>query len=188
MEKEYIHWQFDNFNLLCEKARFLIFENILKTDINPPHFFNVFEIEDDIVKLTPIEQILCVAFKLFELYSKQRMPRPSFVDTQHPISYNNNNYIVDLYIDTIIVPIEDYEVFLNKPIIIECDGFNYHSSKKQMNNDYERENNLKLAGYNIIRFTGSQIYNNPFECVEIVYKELENIFKNKEYNLGGDNE
>lgn len=188
MKDDIIEWQIENFNSLCDKAKFLIFKNIMECEPNDINFFTVYEINDDETKLTPIEQILCIAFKLYELYSKQRTPRPSFVDIQHPIKCNENNYIVDFFIDTIILPTEEYEVFLNKPIAIECDGFDYHSNKKQMNNDYKRENDLKLAGYNVIRFTGSQIYNTPFECVEVVYKELENVFKNKEYNSGEDNE
>ena len=39
-----------------------------------------------------------------------------------------------------------------------------------MNYDYERENELKLAGYDIMRFTGSQVYNNPLECIEKIHK------------------
>lgn len=46
----------------------------------------------------------------------------------------------------------------------------YHSNKEQMNYDYEREQDLQLAGYKIMRFTGSQIFNNPCECVMKVYK------------------
>ena len=57
-------------------------------------------------------------------------------------------------------------------LIIECDGFDYHSNKKQMTYDYKRENNLKLNGYDIIRFTGSQIYNDPMDCVKKIMKYI----------------
>ena len=56
--------------------------------------------------------------------------------------------------------------------MIECDGFEYHSSKQQVNYDYERENDLKLNNYNVMRFTGSQIINEPFKCVKTVYEYL----------------
>lgn len=57
---------------------------------------------------------------------------------------------------------------LKKPLVIETDGKNWHSSKKQMNHDYKRENDLKLAGYDVMRFTGSQVYNKPFDCIYAV--------------------
>ena len=37
-----------------------------------------------------------------------------------------------------------------------------------MNYDYKRENDLKLAGYDIVRYTGSQIYNDVYSCLDKV--------------------
>ncbi len=182
MDKEMIEWQFENFNSLCDKAKFLIFKNVVENSANSLNFFSVFDVEDDETRLTPIEQILYISFKIYELETHQKLPRPSFVDMQHPLVCDGNKYIVDFFIDTIIIPDDVCEVSLNKPIIIECDGYDYHSKKEQMNHDYKRENDLKIAGFNVIRFTGSQIYNSPFECVDTVYKQIQYAFKNKEYN------
>lgn len=49
-----------------------------------------------------------------------------------------------------------------------------------MNYDYERETALKLAGYDVLRFTGSQVFNTPFACVEKTYKYAENLKTIKE--------
>lgn len=47
-------------------------------------------------------------------------------------------------------------------IIIECDGRDFHNPF----HDSERDKELKLQGYKIIHFTGSEIYNNIESCVE----------------------
>ena len=183
MDKTFIEGQLNNFKSLCDKAQLLIFENIINSNIMGVKFFDVLSIDDDVAKLSPIEQILYIAFQIYDIDSNQTTPKPSYIDKQHLIECNGKTYITDFFIDLFLSKegegMVEYE--LKKPIIIECDGFEYHSTKKQMTHDYERENNLKTAGYNVFRFTGSQIYSNPFECVKTIYKELENIKNNKEY-------
>ena len=51
---------------------------------------------------------------------------------------------------------------------VECDGYEWHSSKSQMLNDYKRERNLKLKGIELIKFLGSEINNNCDECVDYI--------------------
>lgn len=50
----------------------------------------------------------------------------------------------------------------NTKIIIECDGRDFHNPF----HDAERDKELKLQGYHIIHFTGSEIYNNIESCLE----------------------
>lgn len=58
-------------------------------------------------------------------------------------------YVVDFYIE-----------INQKDLIIECDGFSYHSSDFDIERDVKREKWLKSNGYkNILRFTTSQIIN-----------------------------
>lgn len=59
-------------------------------------------------------------------------------------------------------------------LIIELDGHQYHSSKEQLKKDAIRERYLTRAGYSVIRFTGSEIYQNVKSCVDevnTIYKE-----------------
>jgi len=59
-------------------------------------------------------------------------------------------------------------------LIIELDGHEYHSTSKQKEDDGLRTRYLTLAGYTVIRFTGSEIQRNAKSCVEKVrriYKE-----------------
>ncbi len=58
----------------------------------------------------------------------------------------------------------------SKKIVFEIDGHDYHKTKEQRTNDTRRERNLQKAGWKVIRFTGSEIYNNLDKCVLDAYK------------------
>lgn len=60
-------------------------------------------------------------------------------------------------------------------IIIECDGHEFHEkTKDQAKHDKERDRFLQVNGYQVYRFTGSEIFNNPLkvllEIEDIVYR------------------
>ena len=42
---------------------------------------------------------------------------------------------------------------------------------------FKREYDLKMAGYEVLRFSGSQIYNEPFKCAEDTYNYIMKIIK-----------
>ena len=73
----------------------------------------------------------------------------------------------------------DKEKLKNIKVIIECDGYEFHHKNKvQVTHDNEREYNLKIAGYDVIRFSGSQIHNNPLECAEKAYEYIKTKIDN----------
>lgn len=62
-------------------------------------------------------------------------------------------------------------VIPDKRIAIEIDGHEYHKTRKQRTHDSHRERNIKLSlpsNWELIRFTGSEIFENPTFCVETV--------------------
>ena len=68
---------------------------------------------------------------------------------------------------------------------IECDGYEFHQkTKEQIIYDNERERNLKKEGYEIIRFSGSEIISNPYKCVQdiidIILSKCDYLKYNKE--------
>jgi hypothetical protein len=88
---------------------------------------------------------------------------------QKEIFANGKKYICDFCIDFTRKTTNKEHIYpkIKKlKYIIELDGKEYHSNKHQINYDYEREQNLQLCGYKIIRFTGSQIYNKPYDCID----------------------
>lgn len=48
-------------------------------------------------------------------------------------------------------------------VIVECDGFEYHKNKKAFVSDRKRDRALQANGYDILRYSGSEIYHNPVE-------------------------
>ena len=61
-------------------------------------------------------------------------------------------------------------------VLVECDGHDFHErTKNQVEYGNNRDFNLKNAGYEVIHFSGSQIYKDPFSCAEKVLMYLNNI-------------
>jgi very-short-patch-repair endonuclease len=48
-------------------------------------------------------------------------------------------------------------------LIVECDGFIYHSNKDSFINDLKRDRILKAEGYDVFRFSGTEINKEPFK-------------------------
>lgn len=155
----------EKFNKLCDRAKEIIL-NASNMDCGY-YYFYIWGIDDELTSLSPIEQIFYISNGLYELGNIEKDFRID-ISPQNYIQTKNKTYRCDFLIETVIQGNE--EKFLKKPLIIELDGYDYHSSKKQISYDYERENQLKLCGYDVMRFTGSQVYNHPMRCIEKVYE------------------
>lgn len=50
-------------------------------------------------------------------------------------------------------------------LIVECDGHDFHErTKEQAARDRKRDRDLSLKGYDVFRFTGSEIWRDPIKC------------------------
>jgi len=83
------------------------------------------------------------------------------------IDYNcviNKFYVADIYLPE-----------LN--LIVEVDG-GYHTTEKQKEKDYDRDQDLKSVGYKVFRCTNEEVLKNP----ELVYNTILEIYdSNKKY-------
>lgn len=84
---------------------------------------------------------------------------------QEEIRVGNKKYIVDFLFDTSrvggIYHDNDYK------LIVECDGHQFHEkTKEQVAYNNERDYNLKSVGYDILHYSGSQIYKDPYGCAK----------------------
>lgn len=58
-------------------------------------------------------------------------------------------------------------------IAIECDGHEWHDATKEAaERDKRRTNALQIAGWNVLRFTGSEITRNAAECAERIERMI----------------
>lgn len=76
--------------------------------------------------------------------------------TQFKVTLNKKKYILDFYVP-------------HGKIAIEVDGRQYHTTNKQREYDYERERNLIMDGFNVLRFTANQAIQAPTECFVQIY-------------------
>ncbi len=85
-------------------------------------------------------------------------------------SYHTNGYCVDF---AVFINARDKEPI---KIAVECDGYDYHSSPEQLMRDKRRDRTLEIAGWRMMRFTGSEITANAESCAkqvaELVKSEL----------------
>jgi very-short-patch-repair endonuclease len=53
----------------------------------------------------------------------------------------------------------------NQKVVIELYGYKYHNSKQKLTKDAERERYLQRNGYQVVRFTGSEVHKDVDRCV-----------------------
>jgi very-short-patch-repair endonuclease len=73
------------------------------------------------------------------------------------------------------VPLAGFMVDFHWPgtrLVVETDGFTYHSTPWAFERDRERDQALTLAGYTVVRFTYNQITREPTVCAEHLRKLL----------------
>jgi len=108
---------------------------------------------------SPIEKLFLIEW----YYKREIYSLHYFIKSQYKI----NNYRVDF-----MISIPNKENIL----IVELDSYLWHGSKsEQFANEKKRERELKKEGYNIMRFSGREIYRDVEKCVEEVIQYLNEI-------------
>lgn len=151
-----------NFNKLPDKCKDLFFECLDPMSEKHQLFYS------NLYYLTVMREfdysecksaIETIFFFAWDLVMTKNNHLGIYANPQYEINTNNRRFYADFMIIS-----EGYENEVE--IIVECDGYDYHSSKEQIKRDNERDMILKTAGYDVVRFTGSQIFNDPIKCVE----------------------
>jgi very-short-patch-repair endonuclease len=60
-------------------------------------------------------------------------------------------------------------------MVVECDGFQYHSTKEKFIDDRQRDRLLKANGFDVLRFSGSEIYKDPAKAGIELYQYLQGL-------------
>lgn len=145
---------------------------------------------------SPIEEIFSFAYE-FLIVSKGFPISELFnLFPQQTVCANGHKYKVDFLFDTERLKLIHRDHPLK--LAIECDGHDFHErTKTQVEKGNNRDYDLKMAGYEILHFSGSQIYNEPMKCalevydfirikvgnIRIEFDEDENIGGNQDGNL-----
>lgn len=158
---------FQGFLELPKKAQQIMMMLFIKDKLMPQAML------EEVIK-SPIEKIFITAF---EMYIHMSNKEEFFLFPQEKVQIDNKTYYADFmfkadeYLTKLILgkEIRNY----NYKLIIECDGYEFHQkTRQQVQKDNEREYDLKMAGYEILRFSGSQIYNEPLKCAEDTYNYI----------------
>lgn len=117
---------------------------------------------------SPIEQALFLAVKFggsllpLEKYARKVSGCETLIfEPQHQVKVGEKTYYLDFLLSIWLK--NNTTVHL----AIECDGHEFHEkTKKQAQYDRQRERDLTSVGYTVVRFTGSEIYKDPYKCAE----------------------
>lgn len=121
---------------------------------------------------SPIEKIMMLALVIHKkVYANKSIIYE--IDPQIDI----DNYRVDCRIRAmLLVGIRDCRE-IDKEIIVECDGHEFHEkTKEQVIKNNNRDYDLKTKGYEVLHFSGSEIFNTPMKCAEKVFEYIERYF------------
>lgn len=109
---------------------------------------------------SPIEIMLLCSLDLVSLYYAADFGLD--FDSQYELNINGSKRIMDIAVRDS----ETYKILF----FVECDGFEFHArTKEQFEYTNKKDREVRAAGYDLLHFTGTEIYNNPLKCAwEIV--------------------
>lgn len=132
---------------------------------------------------SPIEQVLSLEMEVARLIEFQNFTSGEInvgpIERQADVQANGHKYRVDF-----LIPVAYHTASVNRQMhyVIECDGHDYHEkTKAQVLKNNKRNRDLQSAGYEVVRFSGSEIYKSSHRCVE----ELMRIIYNNGKIQGG---
>ena len=168
----------NNYELLPEKAKELIWGYLtlcfLEKRLNlAERYFYVYSMDTSKCK-SPIEQIFLIAFEMYDCWSQEpiKYHDPLILEPQYELNVGKRKYILDFAF------IEEHDLGNGESeftkIAIECDGHEFHEkTKEQVNSRNERDIALQSDGWEILRFSGNEIYNHPEKCAKKAYRFIE---------------
>ena len=155
----------DMFNSLPDKAKEVMFASIKRLSFDNPEYLKdyfSYIMGDYSSCKSPIEKILFVALDFVYLLRSCELPMLDEITPQYEINDGEKTYFVDLFL------LLESKEFIK--IAVECDGYEFHQkTKQQVKHDNEREMRIKLLGYDVLRFSGTQIYENPIKCANDIF-------------------
>lgn len=173
VDLEFGHEYMDGFLALPRRCQDIFMSYVLSMDDTIAEFIACVGFDPYIALKSPIEQIF--AF----VYDIARIEKYGFIESeiygwesQKEIITAGGRYYADF---CFCIP-RALKTSESAHIIVECDGHDFHEkTKKQVEYGNNRDFDLKNAGYEVIHFSGSQIYKDPFLCAEKVLMYLNKI-------------
>lgn len=131
-------------------------------DLRKHYLSSIFQCE------SPIEQILGVALEI-ELERNKLIWNWWKLNPVIVPQAEIKNYRADFLIDVVDTSLQTIVA-----AVVECDGHDNHErTKEQAKRDKSRDRFMQSLGYMVFRFTGSEIWEDPYKCAKEVFSVLE---------------
>ena len=134
--------------------------------------------------ISPIEQIFFATWDFYNLVNLSFIGTSLYLRPQKKVGKFFLDFEVDFLASFINHPIKIKDSVLRTlpaklPFWgIELDGHEFHEkTKDQVVKDKQREREIVSSGYKVFRFSGSEVYRNPYDCVNEIYRPAEGIVK-----------
>lgn len=126
---------------------------------------------------SPIEQLMFLGladfFKNFEYIFENLIIN---IEVQKRFLFKGVYYRTDIFVN-----IGDSNILKSYPYVIECDGHQFHEkTKEQVRKDRQRERDLMKLGNKVIRFSGSEILEDPEKCARDFWDIVKSDMETKE--------
>lgn len=158
--------------------------NDLKNEINTmTEWITETEESDELGKdmASPIEKVMYLS--LSEYYLSDILGDPLrnyelFIEPQPEVIIGKNKYRPDFNLSVHqVININGVDMVRDFTCYIECDGHEYHErTKEQAQKDRAKDRAFIIAGLDLLRFTGSEIYNDHKRCsreiLDFMHKEM----------------
>lgn len=171
--------ELDNFLSLPRRAQHLFFEYLLSgMATRGKEAYRCFDVIDFACRgcESPIEKIFYLAYQYVTFWMDEEVDLAFYryaLIPQYDVHSNGKLYRADFVFDSSENSAPDIAYAKDFKLIVECDGHDFHKiTKDQVVKDNDRDFDLKSAGYDVLHFSGTQIYQNPTECALKVLKYI----------------
>lgn len=153
-------YDLDVFLKLPRKVQEGIWQDIKSNRVDPKRMDYVYDFYTYETCESPIEIIFAYYFDKWKLNNPNDYEN-IYLNPQYDFNENGKRYRLDFLIEYIKLEgntLDEAKEYCST-VVVECDGHQFH----------ER---TKMCGYDVIHFSGSELYNNPQECVQKVVDYL----------------
>lgn len=167
--------QLDTFLKLPRKVQEDMWQDLKGGNINPRKLDFAYDFDAYESCESPIEIIFAYYFDKWKLNNLDENSESIYLEPQYDFNEDGKRYRLDFLIEYIKMEgdtVEDVKEY-SSTVVVECDGHQFHEkTKEQVKRGNQRDYDLKMCGYDVIHFSGSELYNNPQECVQKVVDYL----------------
>lgn len=166
--------QLDTFLKLPRKVQEDMWQDLKGGKIDPKKFDFAYDFSTYELCESPIEIIFAYYFDKWKLNNFDDYEN-IYLNPQYDFNENGKRYRLDFLVEYIKLEgdtLDEAKEFYST-VVVECDGHQFHErTKEQVKRGNQRDYDLKMSGYDVIHFSGYELYNSPQECVQKVVEYL----------------